>query len=390
METYIKADSQEIEFLTQLRHRIHSRPCLSGNEKETADIVSEVLQACSPDALFRNIGGHGIIALFKGNESAPSVLFRCELDALPIQEAVQRPYMSVYDGVAHCCGHDGHAAIMCGLARWIASNRAMLKPLGNIYILFQGEEETGAGARKMADWMKEKNIVFDYALALHNWPSIKKATIEIYPQTYAWASVGIKMDITGHTSHASEPWEAANPTDAIIELIERINSFNSPQSFSTVISAAVGELDFGITPGKGYVATTTRSRTDQGLEELKNKILKEAASIVEKHRGLSLETSFTDYFPATMNSGYPTSLIKKIAEEAGYQTEENFVGTKGSDDFCHIANMARRGATFFDIGSGENHAPLHRPDFDFDDDLIPVGLDVICRACLQILQSPQA
>ena len=127
MDRYIKADSAENGYLTDLRHNIHSHPCLSANEKEAAQIVCEVLSSCNPDNLWTGIGGHGIIAEFKGNPSAPSLLFRCELDALPIKESVQRPYMSVYDGIAHCCGHDGHMAIMCGLARWISRNRENIK-----------------------------------------------------------------------------------------------------------------------------------------------------------------------------------------------------------------------------------------------------------------------
>jgi len=386
MENYRKADEKEIQFLTELRHKIHSRPCLSGNEKETAEIIAEVLEKCSPDNLWKNIGGYGMIAQFKGNENGPTILLRCELDALPIKEAVQRPYMSNYDGIAHCCGHDGHMAILSGIARWIDANRKGLMEKGSIYLLFQPEEETGAGAEKMARWMKENNITFDYALALHNWPQFKKKNIVIYPGTYAWASTGLKLDIIGHTSHASEPQEAANPTAAIIEIIQKINSFNQETSFSTVISAGVGEIDYGITPGRGYVAVTTRSQTDKGLEILKGKILDAAQKIVAEHKGLKMEVSETDYFPATMNSPELTGLVREVVDEAGYKIEENHVGTKGSDDFVHIAKMARKGATFFDIGCGEDHAPLHRPDFDFDDDLISVGTDIICRACLRILQ----
>ena len=387
METYRKADEKEVLFLAELRHRIHSHPCLSGNEGEIAKTIAEILSGCGADHIWTNIGGHGVIARFDSGVEGPSVLFRCELDALPIKEAVQRSYMSVYDGVAHCCGHDGHMAIMCGLARWISENRTSVLKRGSVYILFQGEEETGAGAAKMAQWMKENCISFDYAFALHNWPSFKKGSIILYPGTYAWASTGIKLDVIGHTSHASEPEKAANPTDAIVEIIQKIKSLNTELSFSTIISASVGELDFGITPGRGYVAATTRSQTDEGLESLKNQIVSSAEEIVKKHEGLRLEASFTDYFPATLNTPYPTSLIKDLAEEAGYETIENKVGTKGSDDFVHIAKMARKGATFFDIGCGEDHAPLHRPDFDFEDEIIPVGLDIICRACLHILQN---
>ena len=345
MDRYIKADSAENGYLTDLRHNIHRHPCLSANEKEAAQIVCEVLSSCNPDNLWTGIGGHGIIAEFKGKASAPSLLFRCELDALPIKESVQRPYMSVYDGIAHCCGHDGHMAIMCGLARWISRNREMLSEGGSIYLLFQPEEETGAGAEKMARWMKENGLCFDYA-----------------------------------------SWEASNPTDAIIETIKTVNSFNEQTSFSTVVGAGIGDTDYGITPGKGFVAVTTRSQTDDGLACLKDKILSSARAIAQNH-GLRLDVSETDYFPATINTPNPTELIREIAHEAGYTLEENNVGTKGSDDFVHIAKMARKGATFFDLGCGREHAPLHRPDFDFDDSLIPVGLDLICRVCLHILQS---
>ena len=195
------------------------------------------------------------------------------------------------------------------------------------------------------------------------------------------------MDFTGHTSHASQPWEAANPTDAIIQTIKTINGFNQEYSFSTIVGVGIGDTDYGITPGKGFVAVTSRSQTDQGLAELKEKIISSAKDIAQKRGNLKLDVSETDYFPATINTPGQTELIRDIAREAGYSIEENNVGTLGSDDFVHIAKMARKGATFFDLGCGKDHAPLHRPDFDFEDELIPVGLDIICRVCQRILQS---
>lgn len=375
-----------MESLISLRHRIHSRPCLSGNEGETAQIVSDFLTQYNPDKLWTGIAGSGIIARFGNESGGPSILLRCELDALPILEQGARSHRSVYDGIAHSCGHDGHMAIMCGMARWISSERESLLKNGCIYLLFQPEEETGAGAEKMASWMKENNIGFDYALALHNWPGKTQGAVVFYPHTYAWASKGIKLDVIGRTSHASEPQKALNPTDAIIEIIRKINSLNTETAFSTIISAGVGELDYGITPGRGYVASTTRSQTDEGLERLENKIIAQSEEIVSRY-GLALEVSTTDYFPATINTPELTQTVKKIAEEKKYMIEEDLVGTKGSDDFVHIAKMARCGATFFDLGSGTDHAPLHRPDYDFDDSLIESGVDIMSAVCRHILQN---
>ena len=375
-----------MENLISLRHRIHSRPCLSSNEKETAGIVTDFLSSCSPDKIWTGIGGHGIIARFGKENGAPSVLLRCELDALPIFEQEERSYRSVYDGLAHSCGHDGHMAIMCGVARWISSQRDTLLKNGCIYLLFQPEEETGAGAEKMALWMKENGIGFDYAFALHNWPGFDKGTVVIYPGTSAWASTGIRLDVLGRTSHASEPQKAINPTDAVIEIINAVRGFNREFSFSTIVGAGVGETDYGITPGNGFVAVTSRSQTDEGLERLKKEIISSAEKIIEKHKGLRLEVSFSDYFPATINTPSLNETVKEIAEEKGLQTVEDLVGTKGSDDFVHIAKMARLGATFFDLGCGKDHAPLHRPDYDFDDDLIGLGVDVMSGVCQHILQ----
>lgn len=375
-----------MESLISLRHRIHSRPCLSGNEKETAEIVSDFLTQYNPDKLWTGIAGSGIIARFGNENGGPSVLLRCELDALPIFEQGTRSYRSAYDGIAHSCGHDGHMAIMCGVARWLSTQRDSLLKNGCVYLLFQPEEETGAGAEKMARWMKENGIEFDYALALHNWPGKTHGAVIIYPHTYAWASKGIKLDIIGRTSHASEPQKALNPIDAIIEIIRKINSLNGETAFSTVISAGVGELDYGITPGRGYVAVTSRSQTDEGLERLENRIIAQTEEIVSRY-GLGLEVSTTDHFPATMNTPELTQTVKRIAEEKRYLTEDNLVGTLGSDDFVHIAKMARKGATFFDLGSGLDHAPLHRPDFDFDDSLIESGVDLMSAVCRHILQS---
>ena len=88
-----------------------------------------------------------------------------------------------------------------------------------------------------------------------------------------------------------------------------------------------------------------------------------------------------------MNTPELTQTVKRIAEEKRYPVEEDLVGTKGSDDFVHIAKMARLGATFFDLGSGLDHAPLHRPDYDFDDSLIESGVDLMSAVCRHILQS---
>ena len=125
---------------------LHENPDVSGDEGNTALIISNFLQKFEPDNLINHIGGHGIIAEFKGKDQGPTVMFRCELDALPIEENNTISYQSVNAGKAHLCGHDGHMAIVAGLGFHLKQQRPRK---GRVILLFQPSEETGKGAYKM-------------------------------------------------------------------------------------------------------------------------------------------------------------------------------------------------------------------------------------------------
>jgi amidohydrolase len=160
-----------LEELIQLRHKLHKYPEVSGNEKETANCVLLFLSKYPPHELVTTLGGEGILAIYKGKNVGKSILFRCELDALPIQEMNSFNYKSVYEGVSHKCGHDGHMAILCGLGKKLYEN-----PIekGTVMLLFQPSEEDGKGAKRVLHDSKFKEIKPDFAFALHNLPGYKK------------------------------------------------------------------------------------------------------------------------------------------------------------------------------------------------------------------------
>ena len=370
--------------ITELRHKIHSRPCLSGEEKETAEIVCSFLRECKPDVLLENVGGYGVVATFKGGESGPKILLRCELDALPITETSGVEYCSQKSGVAHSCGHDGHIAVLCAIARAISFNHSLLGS-GEITLLFQPEEETGRGALRMAEELKKRGVHFDYAIAFHNWPGKKYKSVVLYPECYAWASTGMKIEYLGKQSHASDPQLALNPTVAIMRLIEKVLSVNQTLSYSTIVNVNIGSEDYGITPGEGYVALTARSQTDKGLQTLVSQIEDDARKLAAEN-SLAVNISYTDSFPATVNSSELTQMIEETAEQLGYTTEKDYEGTHGSDDFVHFTKMSTQ-SSFFDVGAGEDHPQLHNSAFDFDDSLIPVFVEIISCVCRRILQT---
>ena len=112
--------------LVDWRHALHRRPEVSGEETETAAAVVEFIGASKPDRIMTGMGGHGVAAVFDGREPGPTVMFRCELDGLPIEELSDKAYRSAVPGKGHLCGHDGHMAILAALvAHYRAATAAM-------------------------------------------------------------------------------------------------------------------------------------------------------------------------------------------------------------------------------------------------------------------------
>ena len=144
-----------MEELISLRKELHQNPELSGFEKETAVRIQNYLSKYPPTKLLTNIGGTGILAIYEGKEKGKTILLRCELDALPIQEINSFDHKSKVDNISHKCGHDGHMAILCGVAKYLFQNSL---EKGNVVLLFQPSEENGNGAEMVLKDPFFKNI----------------------------------------------------------------------------------------------------------------------------------------------------------------------------------------------------------------------------------------
>ncbi len=185
--------------LIQLRRWLHAYPELSGFETKTAAHLIAYIEKLQPDKIVSNIGGNGFLVLFDSGKPGQSILFRSELDALPIQEVNKFAYRSVTDGISHKCGHDGHATILCGLAEKLAMRRSLS---GKVYLLFQPAEETGEGAKLVSDDAKF-DIQPDYVFAFHNIPGYKKGTIVLKEGLFSAAVSSIIIKLIGQNGTCS-------------------------------------------------------------------------------------------------------------------------------------------------------------------------------------------
>ena len=237
----------DIDKIKNLRKELHQNPELSDNEFKTAERIANFLHHLKPDEIIRGIGGNGIACIFKGKKKGPSVLFRCDMDALPIEESNDFDYKSVHNGVAHKCGHDGHMAIISGLADVFSKNRP---ERGQAVLVYQPSEENGQGANRILIDQKWQNINVDYAFALHNLPGFKKKAIVTKKGIFASASKGMIIKLKGKTSHAAEPENGITPAIAMAEIIKELSSLpQKEKAFSdftlvTIIHARLGEIAF--------------------------------------------------------------------------------------------------------------------------------------------------
>src|SRR5699024_1152027 len=137
-----------------IRHYLHQHPEVSGKESRTAKFIIKKLKELGIRNVHTDFSKTAVLAEIDGKQPGKTVLFRCELDALPIQEVNDElEYKSICDGVSHKCGHDGHMTIILGLAEALLKNTP---DKGKVLLLFQPSEENGRGAKAILESGKLK------------------------------------------------------------------------------------------------------------------------------------------------------------------------------------------------------------------------------------------
>ena len=192
----------DIEELTAFRRDLHKSPELSGEEARTAATIADALARLGPDRVIRDLGGHGVAAVFDSGRAGATVLFRAELDALPIEERSGAAWSSERTGTAHLCGHDGHMTMLMALARLLSRQRP---GSGRCVLMFQPAEEDGSGARAVVTDAAYQDIRPDWAFAIHNEPGLPFGYVGIRPGLINCASRGLAISLAGRASHAAEP-----------------------------------------------------------------------------------------------------------------------------------------------------------------------------------------
>jgi len=363
--------------LTNLRRQLHAYPELSGEEAGTAACLREFLMPCMPARLLEGLGEHGFAAVFDSSDpdGGPTVAFRAELDALPITETGTIPHASTRPGIGHLCGHDGHMAMLCGVALTLKE-----RPLqrGRLVLVFQSAEETGQGARAITQDKRWQDLDVDYVFALHNLPSYPFGQVLLKAGSFTAGSVGLVARLQGRTSHAAYPERGLSPATAMSRLVSGLVSLpaeiesNGDLALVTVVHARLGEVAFGTTPGEAEIMATLRADEERTLAVLRAQALalvKQEAST----EGLESSVSWVEEFPVTDNDDLAVATAEQAASRAGLiQAAPDESPFRWSEDFGWFTRQSH--GALIGLGAGNGQPVLHASDFDFPDELLPVGV----------------
>lgn len=367
-----------------LRKELHQHPEISGEEFETKKRIIAFFDKLQPDQVV-HLGKTGVAFVFNGKAPGKTVMLRCELDALPIQEINTFDYISKTEGKAHLCGHDGHMSILAAAGKYYSNNRP---EKGRVVLLYQPAEENGEGAKEILADANFKQIEPDYAISLHNVPGYKKGQIVYKYGNFTPSVTSIIIKLTGKTSHAAEPHKGINPSLAISKITQQTlalaRNIEDDEHYTVItpIYTHIGSKAYGTSAGYGETHFTIRTLSNERTKELTDKISALAEKIAKEEQ-LNIAISFTEAFEANENNAEIVDIIKQTATENNFDTLEKPSPFPWGEDFG-LFTITYKGA-MFGLGSGEDTPRLHNPDYNFPDEIAPIGTTMFINVAQKLL-----
>ena len=361
--------------LIEIRHTLHRLAEPSGCEARTQRFLLDTLRTLQPTEIRTFVDSRNFLAVFDTGHAGPTTLFRGDFDAVRVDETIDVPYASETAGVAHKCGHDGHATILLGLAEQLH-----LHPLekGRVLLFFQAAEETGEGAAQLLQTGVLDEYRPDRVFALHNIPGAPLGTVICKTGSFTCSVVSCDIELHGRTSHAAEPLKALSPYPAAKSITDELLALNQYDMerddfcLLTLVEFRVGEPAYGVTAGHGVLRFTLRAKDDKLLQQTKARLEEIVSKVAGATPGLTTAIGWKEYFAASSNAVEAVAVIRAAARACGLPYQEKPQPFSWGEDFGLLTQQYD--GALFGLGSGENQPPLHHQHFDFPDDLVPIGV----------------
>lgn len=361
--------------MSEWRRHLHANPEFGFAEQATAAFVADKLRTFGLDEVAEGVGGTGVVGTLKRGTGNRAIALRADMDALRITEQGDMQHKSRNCGLMHACGHDGHTAMLLGAAKLLAAEGGFD---GTVRFIFQPAEEWGKGAlAMMSDGLFEK-YPFDEIYGIHNMPGLPVGFFETKPEEFMSAEDNFEITLKGVGGHAARPHWGSEVLVAACAIVTNLQ---------TIVARRIDPADIGVVsvtelitdgtrnalPGMARILGDARSFRREISERIEQqmRIIAQGTALaynVEAH------VRYTREFVPLMNDTALAAEAMAVAVEL-YGASNARVASKpmtGSEDFAQF--LSRVPGCFVFLGNGETSAPLHNPNYDFNDNGLVHGM----------------
>ena len=359
--------------ITGWRRDIHQHPEILYDTHRTSALVAEKLKEFGCDDVVTGIGRTGVVGVIKGRTDTQGrvIGLRADMDALPMQEQTGAEYASKTAGAMHACGHDGHTAMVLGAAKYLAETRNFD---GTAIVIFQPAEEGGNGAEAMCQDGLMDRFGIQEVYAMHNVPGLPTGQFAIRSGPLLAAADEFDIHLEGRGGHAAKPQETVDTTVMLSQLIvalQTIVSRNADPILQAVLSVTAVETSsnaFNVIPQSARLGGTVRTHSNE-MRDLIEQRLNEVVQGVAATMGGTATVTYSRGVPVTINAEEQTGYAESAAIAVGGSCAEAPM-VMGGEDFSFM--LQERPGAFIVLGNGDS-AGLHHPEYDFNDEIIPIG-----------------
>lgn len=375
-----------MDWVIEQRRYLHQHPELSHQERETKAYIAQQLHQLGIDTF--SLTGKDVIGIIKGDGDGKIIGIRADMDALPIQEETGLPFSSKTSNVMHACGHDGHMAILLGVAKVLVTKKEEIN--GTILLIFQhAEEELPGGAMELvaAKLLDGVDAIFGY----HLWQPIPSGVIGIREGATMAGADRFSLTIKGKGGHGSMPQQTIDPTLIISTIITQLHTIVSrsldPKEEAVL---SIGELhsgtNYNVIPDTAMASGTVRYFNVETSFLIRKRFEAIVDGICNAH-GAAYELAYEHGDPPLLNDVNLTAFMEKQAKSlVGEERVQRIEGIMGSEDFAYYSTEIPASYIFIGIGKDSHPYGHHHPKFDIDEEMLAVGVDLFTTSLLDYMK----
>jgi hippurate hydrolase len=282
----------------------------------------------------------------------------------------------------HACGHDGHTAMLLGAARYLAAHPDFA---GTVVFIFQPAEESEGGAAVMIEDGLFERFPVESVFGLHNWPGIPVGEMAVMPGPVMAGTCVFEIVIRGHGCHAAMPHQGVDSIVAGAQLVQALQTVVS-RTLHPCESAVVSVTQFhageawNIIPEEVVLRGTIRSFKPD-VQEGVERAIERLCSGIAAANGAQISVHFDHRYPPTVNSPAEAAFCREVASSVfgSERVLTDILPSMGAEDFAYMLREKPGCYVWLGNGPGTGGCTLHNPHYDFNDELLTLGVNYWVR-----------